>query len=78
MRPAGGEAFRVRGVGRGEHEGSRGHALLGHAVMHVSGREQAEGRVMVLGVVPGEEDVAVSAGMACAHSTSAIRTTLTT
>ena len=63
MRPAGGEAFQVGGVGRGEHEGPRGHALLGHVVMHVGGREQAEGRVMVLGVVPGEEDVAVGAGI---------------
>ena len=63
MRPAGGEAFRMRGVGRGEHEGPRGHAQLGHVVMHVGGREQAEGRVMVLGVVPGEEDVTVGPGI---------------
>jgi hypothetical protein len=39
------------GVGPGEHDGPRGHALLSHAVVYVGGREQAETRVMVLGVV---------------------------
>jgi hypothetical protein len=43
------------GVGRGEHEDPRRHALLGHAVMQVGGREQAEGRVMVLGVDQGKK-----------------------
>jgi hypothetical protein len=35
---AGGEAFRVCGVGRGEHENPLGHALFGQAVMHIGGR----------------------------------------
>ena len=49
-------------VGGGEHSRARGDALLGQAVMHVGGRQQAEADVMMLGVVPGEEDV----GVACA------------
>ena len=56
---AGGEALRMRGVRSGEHGRPRGDALLGEAVMHVGGRQQAEPGVMVLGVVPGEKDVAV-------------------
>ncbi len=44
-------------VGPGEHGPSRRQALLGQAMMHISGRQQAEARVMVLSVVPGEEDV---------------------
>ena len=31
--------------------------------MHVGGRQQTEADVMVLGVVPGEEDVAVGPGI---------------
>src|SRR5438093_2392455 len=31
--------------------------------VYVGGRQQAEARVMVLGVVPGEEDVTVSPGV---------------
>ena len=63
MRLAGGEAFRMRGVGRGEHGRSRRHALPRPAVVNVGRREQAEAGVMVLGVVPGKEDVAVGAGI---------------
>src|SRR2546425_10233839 len=50
-------------VGRGEHGRARRDALLGQAVMHVGGRQQAEAGVMVLGVVPGEEDVGVGPGV---------------
>jgi len=57
---AGGEAFRVRGVGRGEHGRPRGNALLGQSVMHVKRCQQSKARMMVLGVAPGEEDVAVA------------------
>ena len=53
----------MSGMGGGEHTGSRGNALLGQAVVHISGRQQAEPRVMVLCVVPGEEDVAVRPGV---------------
>ncbi len=53
----------MRGVGRGEHGRSRRHALLRPAVVNVGRRQQAEAGVMVLGVVPGEEDVAVGAGI---------------
>ena len=63
MRPASGEPFRVRGVGRGEHDRSRRHALLSQAVMHVGWRQQAETCVMVLVVVPGEENLAVGPGI---------------
>ena len=31
------EAFRVDGIGGGEHGGPRGHALLGEAVVHIMG-----------------------------------------
>ncbi len=59
MGQAGGESLRMRGVGRGKHGRSRRDALLSPAVVHVGGRQQPEARVMVLGVVPGEEHVAV-------------------
>ena len=52
MRQAGGEAFGMLGVGRGEHGRSRRDALFGHAMVHVGGRQQAEARMMVIGVVP--------------------------
>ena len=57
------EALRVCGMGRGEHGDPRGHALLGEAVVHIVGRQQAQAAVMMFGVVPGEEDVAVGAGV---------------
>ena len=57
------EAFRVGDMGRGERRRSRSHALIGQAVMHIRGRQQSKARMMVLGVVPGEEDVAVGSGI---------------
>jgi hypothetical protein len=42
-------------VGRGEHGRAHCDALLGQAVVHVGGRQQAEPDVMVLGVVPGKK-----------------------
>jgi hypothetical protein len=59
----GGESFRMGRVGRGEHGRPRRDALLGQSVMHVVGRQQSKTAVMVLGVVPREEDVAVGAGV---------------
>ena len=50
-------------VGRGEHGRSCRDTLLGQAVMHVGGRQQAEAGMMVLGVVPGKEAVAVRSGV---------------
>jgi hypothetical protein len=47
---ASGESFRVSGMGGGEHTGSGCNALLGQIVVHISGRQQAKPRVMVLGV----------------------------
>ena len=47
MRLTGRKAFRVGGVGGGEDTSSRGNALLGQAVVHISGRQQAKPRVMV-------------------------------
>ena len=56
---AGGESFRMRGIGRSEHGRPRGDPLLGPAVMHIGGRQQPKARMVVRGVVPREEDVAV-------------------
>ena len=50
----------MRRVGRGQHDRPRRRSLLGHIVMHVGRRQQAETRMMVLGVVPGEEWVRAS------------------
>ena len=50
-------------VGRREHSRSRRDTLLGQAVMHVNGRQQAEAGMMVLSVVPGEEALAVRSGV---------------
>jgi hypothetical protein len=47
--PASGEAFRVSSMGGGEHRGPRGDTLLRHTMMHVSGRQQPEAGVVVLG-----------------------------
>lgn len=55
----GGESFRRGRVGRGEHGRPRRNALLGQSVMHVKRCQQSKARMMVLGVVPGEELVAV-------------------
>jgi hypothetical protein len=61
LRETGGEALRVRRVCRGQHGGPGRHSMLSQTVMHVVGRQQTEAGVMVLGVVPGAEDVAVPA-----------------
>ncbi len=53
----------MRGIGCREYGRPRGDALLGPAVMNIGGRQQPEAAVMMLGVVPGEEDVAVSPGV---------------
>ena len=55
----GGELSLVSGMGGGEHSGSRCDALLGQPVMHVKRGQQSKARMMVLGVVPGEEDMTV-------------------
>src|SRR6266566_2217377 len=59
-RTARGKALGVGRIGRGEHAGALGHALLGQAEVHGVGREQAEAAVVMFGVVPGEEVLAVS------------------
>jgi hypothetical protein len=51
----------VHAIGRGQYRRPRRHALLGHTVMYVGGRQQAEAAVMMFGVVPREEDVAMGA-----------------
>ena len=58
-----GETCRVRRIGRREHGRPRGKALLCKAVVYIGRRQQAEARMMVLGVVPREEEVAVSPGV---------------
>src|SRR5262245_57895510 len=58
-----GEALRVGGVGGGEHRGAAGLDLAGPAVVNVGGGVQAKPAVPVLVVVPGEEDLAVRAGV---------------
>ena len=55
------EAFRVDGIGGGEHGRPGRHALLGQAEVHVVRGEQAKTAVMMCDVVPGEKDVAVGA-----------------
>ena len=50
-------------MSRGEHDRSRRHALVGQAVVDVMGRQEPKAAVPVLGVVPGEEGVAVRAGV---------------
>jgi len=42
-------------VGRREHGRPRGDALLGHAVMNVGGRQQAEAIVTMFGVDQGKK-----------------------
>jgi hypothetical protein len=48
-------------VRRREQGGALGHALLGQAVVHVGGRQRAEAAVVMFGVVPGEEGLAMGA-----------------
>ena len=63
VRLAGGESFRARGIGRGEHGRPRRNAPLGQAVMNVIGREQSQTAVVMFVVIPGEEDMAVGPGI---------------
>src|SRR5206468_4652353 len=51
------EALGMGGVGGGEHPSPRRDPLLGKPVVDLVGREQAEARVVMLGVVPRKEDV---------------------
>ena len=53
----------MRRIGRREHGRSRANALLCQAMVHVGRCQQAETQVMVLGVVPRKEDVAVGSGV---------------
>ena len=55
-----GEALGVHAIGRGQHRCPCRHPLLGPPVMHVKRCQQSKARMMVLGVAPGEEDVAVA------------------
>ena len=58
-REAGGEAFRVSRVGRGEYGGPHRRPLLGQAVVDVMGCQEAKPAVAVFAIVPAEEPVAV-------------------
>jgi hypothetical protein len=58
-----GETLRVRLVGRGQHGRPRGDALLSQAVMHIGRGQQSKARVPMVGVVPEEEDLAVSSSV---------------
>ena len=49
----------MRDIGRGQDGRARGAARLDPPEVDIGGRDQAEGTVMVLGVVPGKEDVAM-------------------
>ena len=49
----------MSGISLGEHCRPRSDAFLGQAVMHVGGRQQPETRMLMLGVVPDEERVAM-------------------
>ena len=64
LRPgeAGGEAFRVDGIGRGEHGRPCGDALLGQAKVHVVRGEQAQAAVMMGDVLPFIEQGRVDFG----------------
>ena len=54
-------AFRTRGVGRGEDVSARGVTRLSQLVMHVEGGVQTEPAVVMLGVVPAKVVFAVRA-----------------
>ena len=53
----------MRGMRRRQDLGAGHDARLGQAVVDIVGREQAEAGVAVLGVVPGEEDLAMRPGI---------------
>ena len=61
-------ALRVRLEGGVEHGLALGHALLDHAMVHVSGRQESERAVMVVLVVPAR-----SRDRRTAHATSSRR-----
>jgi len=53
----------MRGVGGGEDTGSRGDTLIGEAVVHVVGSQEADAAVAMLAVVPVKEGAAVGAAV---------------
>src|SRR5437879_6528179 len=53
----------MRGVRCGQYGRACRETLLRPALVYVGRCQEPEGRVMVLGVVPGEEDVAVGSGI---------------
>src|SRR6266508_4724027 len=63
LRQPSGESLGVRRVRLGENRRARRQALLGQPVVNVVRGQQAEPAVAVLGVVPGEEDLAVRAAI---------------
>src|SRR5438552_4078047 len=63
LRYAPGKPFGMRGMRRRQDLGAADDASLGQAVVDIVRREQAEAGVTVLGVVPGEEDVAMRSGI---------------
>jgi len=63
MRRPSGETLRARRIDGSEHGRPRANVLLGQATAYVGRCQQAETRMMVLGVVPGKEDVAVGRGV---------------
>jgi hypothetical protein len=56
------EPFRVGGEGGGEHVRPGGLDGLGAAIVDIGGGVQAQRRMAMLVVVPGEEDLAVCPG----------------
>ncbi len=63
LRHAAGKPLGMRGMRRRQDLGAGHDARLGQAVVDIVGREQAEAGVAVLGVVPGEEDLAMRPGI---------------
>ena len=63
MRCTAEKSLRMSDIRPGKHGRPRSDAFFGQAVMHVGRCQQAETRMMVLGVVPGKEDVAVGSGV---------------
>src|SRR5215468_12617248 len=59
MGRAGEKSLWMSGIGPGEHGRPHSDAFLDQAVMHVGGRQQPEAQMMMIGVVPDEERVAV-------------------
>src|SRR5262249_59502539 len=59
MGRAGEKSLWMSGIGPGEHGRPRSYAFVGQAVMHVGRRQQPQAQMMMLGVIPDEECVAV-------------------